>query len=143
MVVLIALASALGLGERGESRGWGGPSDGAGGAAAPGDSPPAMHFSHATHAKLPADKDPRGSSADGGPWLDRCELCHEVDGKGVVVAPAALGHSPCLNAGCHAADFLGTSERARQADPARYERAAAFCRGCHDTKDGAPPPPWQ
>lgn len=91
---------------------------------------PAVHFSHAEHG-------PRGVA------IDKCETCHEVDAKGQVVAPAALGHSPCQSAKCHASDFLGVGDKTRKADPARYAKATAFCLGCHDSKDGAPPAPWQ
>jgi len=95
-----------------------------------GPAPTATHFSHAEHAQ-------RGLAIDG------CETCHSVDAKGQVAAPAALGHSPCQSAGCHAAYFVGVSDKAKKADPARYAKATAFCLGCHDSKDGAPPLPWQ
>jgi hypothetical protein len=91
---------------------------------------PAVHFLHAEHG-------PRGVA------IDKCETCHEIDAKGQVLAPAALGHSPCQSARCHASDFLGVGDKTRKADPARYAKATAFCLGCHDTKDGAPPAPWQ
>ena len=120
--------------------------------AAPG--PAAKHFSHAAHAERRATIDPRGritgaGNADGTPaggggprWIDKCETCHDVDAKGQVTAPAALGHSPCQSMGCHAADFVAVGDKARKADPDRYASATAFCLGCYDTKDGAPPAPW-
>jgi hypothetical protein len=37
---------------------------------------------------------------------------------------------------------VATGAKARAADPDRYARATAFCLGCHDSKDGAPPAPW-
>ena len=87
------------------------------------------HFSHADHATRGVD-------------VDKCETCHGVDAGGQVLPPAALGHSPCQSAGCHASDFLGVGAKAQKADPAKYGKATAFCLGCHDSKDGTPPAPW-
>jgi Class III cytochrome C family len=95
-----------------------------------GPAPTATHFSHADHAQ-------RGVA------IDTCETCHDVDAKGQVSPPAALGHSPCQSVACHAAYFVGVGAKAGKADPARYAKATAFCLGCHDSKDGAPPSPWQ
>jgi len=110
----------------------------------------ATHFSHAAHAQRFAEAAERlrTGSADGKaprampPAIDKCDTCHGVDDKGQVRAPAALGHSPCLSAGCHAADFVGVGDKGRKADPERYAKSVAFCLGCHDSKDGAPPQPW-
>jgi len=74
--------------------------------------------------------------------IARCETCHAVDPKGQVVAPGALGHAPCLSAGCHAKDFIATGAAARKADPAAYAKATALCLGCHASQDGTPPAPW-
>jgi hypothetical protein len=127
--------------------------------------PMATHFSHSAHAQRFADAAERlkaasaatggsaGSAASGDgaaaraarrppPLIDKCETCHGVDAKGQVSAPAALGHAPCLSAGCHAADFVGIGEKGRKADPERYAKSVAFCLGCHDSKDGSPPRPW-
>ncbi|HEX2688426.1 MAG TPA: hypothetical protein VHN14_17470 [Kofleriaceae bacterium] len=92
--------------------------------------PAATHFSHADHAQ-------RGLA------IDTCETCHGVDAKGQIAPPAALGHAPCQSAPCHATYFVSIGDKTRKADPARYARATAFCLGCHDSKDGAPPAPWQ
>jgi hypothetical protein len=92
--------------------------------------PPAItpkHFSHAEHGKRGID-------------VTKCETCHRNDASGQVVAPAAKGHAPCLQAQCHASDFLavGTSEKTRKPGPA-FDKAAAFCTGCH----AQVPMPWQ
>lgn len=98
-----------------------------------GEAPPAAtHFSHADHASR---------KIVGG--IDKCDGCHGVDARGRVVAPAAVGHAPCLSGGCHATYFLATSAAARTADPKAYARATAFCLGCHDSKTGGPPPPFE
>ena len=91
---------------------------------------PASHFSHADHARRKVA-------------IAKCETCHPVDANGQVTAPAALAHSPCLSAGCHAAYFAAASAAAEQRDPKLYARAAAFCLGCHDSATGMPPVPWQ
>lgn len=87
--------------------------------------PTPRHFSHAEHA-------------DRGVAVETCETCHGVGANGVVLAPAAKGHAPCLAAGCHAADFVSVGETTRKADLARHTRASAFCLGCHDSV----PVPW-
>jgi len=89
----------------------------------------ASHFSHRDHAGRKVA-------------IAACETCHAIDAKAQVVAPAALGHSPCLSAGCHVTYFLATGAAAKKADPAAYARATAFCLGCHDSQDGVPPAPW-
>jgi hypothetical protein len=88
--------------------------------------PPAKHFSHADHK-------PRGVD------VDKCASCHSVDAKGQVLAPAAQGHAPCLDAKCHAADFLAVGDQARKANSAQFAKSGAFCLGCHETI----PWPWK
>jgi hypothetical protein len=78
----------------------------------------AKHFSHSDH---------RGRGVD----VDRCQACHSVDARGQVLAPAAQGHAPCLDARCHAADFLAVGEKARVQQPAQFAKASALCLGCH------------
>ncbi len=92
----------------------------------PAPAPAAKHFSHADHRT-------RGVN------VDTCQTCHSVDARGQVLAPAARGHAPCLDAQCHAADFLAVGEKARAKEPARFAKASAFCLGCHDTV----PWPWK
>jgi hypothetical protein len=86
-------------------------------------------FTHATHARL----------LD----MSQCATCHAVDATGTVVPPAAIGHSPCLAAKCHASEFVSTGASVRSKDPAGYAKATAFCLGCHDSTDGSPPSPAQ
>ena len=91
------------------------------------------HFDHKDHGK-------RGIK------LEPCTQCHPIADTGMPMPPAALGHSPCLNSGCHATYFLATAA-ARAKDPTLGARATAFCLGCHDTPDGKAPtpaskPPW-
>ena len=57
------------------------------------------HFSHTDHKARGID-------------VDRCEACHSIDAKGQVLAPAAQGHAPCLDAKCHATDFLAVGQKA-------------------------------
>ncbi|MBA3394252.1 MAG: hypothetical protein H0T89_16510 [Deltaproteobacteria bacterium] len=85
------------------------------------------HFLHADHAKRGVD-------------VGTCETCHRIDPSGKILAPAAQGHAPCLQAQCHASDFLavGTSEKTRKTGPA-FDKASAFCRGCHEKV----PWPWK
>lgn len=90
---------------------------------------PASHFSHADHIRHKVA-------------IDKCESCHAIDGNGQVSPPAALGHAPCLDAGCHVSYFIGVSEAGKKSDPLVYAKATAFCLGCHDSKNGAPPVPW-
>ena len=87
----------------------------------------AKHFDHQEHGKRGLD-------------VTKCETCHRIDAKGAIMAPAAQGHAPCLQAQCHATDFLavGTSEKTRKAGPA-FDKAAAFCSGCH----AQVPVPWK
>jgi len=95
-------------------------------AAAPNDLPPAKRFNHADHASK-------------GVAVDKCNDCHSIDGKGQVLVPAAQGHSPCLEAKCHASSFLAVGEKQKKADPVAFTKAAAFCLGCHDSV----PWPWK
>ncbi|HLL23491.1 MAG TPA: hypothetical protein VK427_15245 [Kofleriaceae bacterium] len=85
--------------------------------------PAPKHFDHQAHAKR----------VD----VTKCDTCHRIDAKGQILAPAAQGHAPCLQAQCHATDFVavGTSEKTRKPGPA-FDKAAAFCTGCH------PQVPW-
>lgn len=87
----------------------------------------AKHFDHKQHATKGVD-------------VSKCETCHRIDAQGKILAPAAQGHAPCLQAQCHATDFVavGTSEKTRKVGPA-FEKAAAFCTGCHATV----PWPWK
>ncbi len=87
-------------------------------------------FSHAEHAKQKVD-------------VAVCVACHAIDGKGLVAPPAAVGHSPCLSAGCHATDFLASGPKTKAADPASYQRAVGFCLGCHASATSVAPLPWQ
>jgi hypothetical protein len=87
-----------------------------------------VHFSHEAHAKRNVD-------------TGQCATCHSVDPAGRVMPPAAVGHSPCLSAGCHATAFVSTGAATRAKDPAAYAKATAFCLGCHDSADGTPPSP--
>lgn len=82
------------------------------------------HFDHKAHATRGVD-------------VTACEACHRIDAKGAILAPAAQGHAPCLQAQCHASDFIavGSSEKTRKVGPV-FEKAAAFCTGCH------PSVPW-
>ena len=85
------------------------------------------HFNHAQHKERGVD-------------VTKCETCHRIDTKGNILAPAAQGHAPCLQAKCHASDFIavGTSEKTRKSGPA-FDKAAAFCTGCH----AQVPWPWK
>jgi len=94
--------------------------------AAPNDLPAAKHFSHADHASK-------------GVVVDKCDACHAIDSKGQVLIPAAQGHSPCLEAKCHASSFLAVGAKQKAADPVAFNKAAAFCLGCHDSV----PWPWK
>jgi len=104
----------------------------------------ATHFSHANHQTRGIDTI----------TPDKCVVCHSIDAKGQVLAPASQGHSPCLEAKCHAGvashakDFLmiGTTAAGREKnakasaeraakDPKHvdeFQRAAGFCKGCHE-----------
>lgn len=93
-------------------------------AAAP--APPPKHFSHADHKTRGVD-------------VTRCASCHSLDGKGQVLPPAAKGHAPCLDAKCHATDFLAVGEKARASKPAQFAKSSAFCLGCHTEV----PWPWK
>jgi hypothetical protein len=84
------------------------------------------HFSHAEHKARGVD-------------VGTCQACHALDAQGQVRAPAAQGHAPCLDARCHATDFLAVGEKARASQPAQFAKSSAFCLGCHE----AVPMPWQ
>jgi len=85
------------------------------------------HFLHANHkaplAKIGIDVDNPG----------QCQKCHSMDDKGQVLAPAAQGHTPCLQSGCHGSDFLLISEKNKKDKPKDFLKASAFCLGCHPT----------
>lgn len=90
----------------------------------------AKRFVHADHAKHKVD-------------VAVCTTCHAIDTKGLVAPPASLGHAPCLDAGCHASDFLASGAKTKKADPAKYRAAVAFCLGCHSSPTGDAPVAWQ
>ena len=94
--------------------------------AAPEPSIAAVHFSHKDHAGYGID------TTD----AKKCQVCHSIDAKGNVQAPAALGHAPCLQSGCHAESFLKISKTNAESKDAKrvaeYQKASAFCLGCHD-----------
>lgn len=108
--------------------------------AAPGDGTPTLTPNHFSHLKHKARLD-----------VSKCEDCHAIDAKGGIVAPAAQGHAPCLRSGCHADDplktkapsFLAVSKaNSESKDPkvlAAFQRAGAFCLGCHEQV----PWPWK
>ena len=88
-------------------------------------------FDHAKHAE----------TRPGLVTKDNCESCHKLQGKGANVLPvASVGHKPCLDSGCHASDFISVGESTRKSNPERFNRALAFCRGCH-TWEGTGPSP--
>jgi hypothetical protein len=95
-------------------------------APAPASAPAPKHFSHADHKTRGVD-------------VEACQACHSIDAKGQVLAPAARGHAPCLDAPCHAQDFLSVSEKARAQQPAQFAKASALCLGCHEVV----PWPWK
>jgi hypothetical protein len=86
------------------------------------------HFKHSDHAGYGVD------TTDAA----KCKSCHTIDAKGNVLAPAAQGHAPCLQAGCHADTFLMISEKNQakaQKDKAfaeQFTKASAFCLACHE-----------
>lgn len=79
------------------------------------------HFDHKAHGTRGLD-------------VTKCETCHRIDAKGAILAPAAQGHAPCLQAQCHATDFIAVGKPG----PA-FDKAAGFCTGCHETV----PVPWK
>jgi Class III cytochrome C family len=89
----------------------------------------AKRFVHADHTKHGVD-------------VAVCTTCHTIDPRGVVAVPAALGHSPCQNAACHAADFVASGAKTKKADPARHQKAVAFCLGCHSSVSNSAPNAW-
>jgi hypothetical protein len=86
----------------------------------------AKHFSHANHTKL-------------GVKTDECESCHTIDAQGVTITPGAMGHSPCMTAGCHVNDFLNSGAKSKPAD---HAKAVSFCLGCHPSPKNEPPVSW-
>jgi hypothetical protein len=95
--------------------------------------PGATHFTHKDHQGYGVDtQDPK-----------KCGACHSIDAKGTILAPAALGHAPCLTSGCHADTFLKVSKKNSESkDPkiaAEYQKAAGMCLGCHEQV----PWPWK
>ena len=96
----------------------------------------AKHFDHG--------ESPAGSVdaiTHGGQKL-ACKTCHSLDAKGAIAVPGGIGHAPCLDAKCHATDFISVGPTTRTKDPARFAKAAAMCLGCHDSPDGQPPTPF-
>lgn len=111
-------------------------------------------FDHALHAD--ASKMPRVVVDS-----EKCTTCHASDERGNLTIPGTsgkqekmdmpicdrqrgkltrpgrVGHQPCLDSGCHVSDFLATSDAAKNEAPARYQKAVAFCTGCHA---GSSPP---
>lgn len=55
--------------------------------------------------------------------------------RGRLTRPGQVGHQPCLDSGCHVRDFLSTGDKAKRESPDRYQKAAAFCAGCHAGKN--------
>lgn len=92
------------------------------------------HFDHKCHHGRANAKGEKVDTEDKG----KCKDCHAIDNKGVVLAPAQLGHAPCLQAKCHATEFLGAplSVEMEKKTPARTK---SFCAGCHPST----PWPWK
>ena len=80
--------------------------------------PTATHFSHADHEKRAVD-------------ITNCSNCHRDDAKGNAVVPGTSGHQPCLDAKCHATDFISVGASTKSKDPKAYGKAVSFCMGCH------------
>ncbi|MBA2539073.1 MAG: hypothetical protein H0V17_05510 [Deltaproteobacteria bacterium] len=80
------------------------------------------HFNHKCHHKRGVDTEDQ----------TKCKDCHSVTDKGKVLAPAQLGHAPCLQAKCHAQEFLGAplDVEMEKKTPAKTK---SFCAGCHPT----------
>ena len=95
--------------------------------------PEGIHFMHGNHkdplAKIGIDVDDPA----------QCKNCHTLDPSGAVRAPASQGHAPCMRSNCHASDFMLISESGKKTKPAEFQRASAFCTGCHPTV----PWPWK
>lgn len=83
-------------------------------------------FDHAAHAARKVD-------------VAHCTTCHGDDRKGTLALPGRAGHQPCLASGCHVDDFLSIGPDTQKSDPARYKKAAEFCRGCHASATGDAP----
>jgi hypothetical protein len=91
------------------------------------------HDVHADAGQLGGAKPPVVYSAD----KKSCNSsdCHKVDAQEHVVAPGQDGHKPCINAGCHATDFLTAGVPSDK----NYATAAGFCLGCHANEQNQPP----
>lgn len=94
------------------------------------------HVQHQAAAKLVEKPEPCNNNIPRrwkGPAVtaDNCESCHPTDKVGVITPPGKRGHQPCMSAGCHVTEFLRVGETTRRERPECYEKAAAFCKGCH------------
>ncbi len=67
-----------------------------------------------------------------------CGACHDAKADGTLLPIASKGHQPCLDADCHAMDFMSVGARNRKANSPAYQKAVKFCAGCHP--DGTPKP---
>jgi hypothetical protein len=97
---------------------------------------PAKHFDHGEAPAGSVDSIMHGSQKL------TCVTCHSLDAKGAVAVPGGIGHAPCMDAKCHATDFISVGPTTRAKDPARFAKAAGLCLGCHDSPDGQPPTPF-
>jgi hypothetical protein len=70
--------------------------------------------------------------------LSKCTACHK-DEESSRPAPTSKSHTPCLSAGCHIDDFLGTGPRTEAENPELFRKATAFCLSCHPSSKGRPP----
>lgn len=94
--------------------------------------PTVAKFDHKLHAESPKLKKPVVTESS-------CQSCHPTDKKGTLTKPGKTGHQPCLDSGCHVADFLSVGPATKKKDPDRYKKAAAFCAGCHGDRGGKAP----
>lgn len=94
-------------------------------------SPHAGKFDHDAHSKL-----------DTPVPVAECGKCHGDDTTGKLATPGAVGHQPCLSAGCHAEDFMSVGARTLKEAPERYRQAASFCSGCHKLETDVAPSPF-
>jgi hypothetical protein len=95
------------------------------------------HKTHADAALLGGAKPPVVYSSDGKSC--NSSKCHAVDDHDHIVPPGANGHTPCIDANCHATWFLSAGVPADK----NYAQAASFCLGCHASDDNQPPKPSQ